>query len=382
MKIFKYLAAFILLIIIHSCSTINVVKVDNNSKIKDYPVFYYLPKTKLSVDISVIKTEYKPGIYAKYSKHLFGIDPLIKKDSISYEINEIKIFEHSFPDSAQLYAIIFKKPLKNDLILTNDNRLVCFNCCSPDFDYNINEQNDNSYIKTSNDKIEFPFYAMKRHLEEVTDTNYRYIKNDSIIKKIPVYNRRLQEKSEDKEAFEIASFIIKLRKRRFRMMTGMDKVFPEDEAAELFINELNKTEKKLLELFSGKTIQTTEKYTFDIIPEKERYADTLCYFSNEKGFVNNKIKTSKAIILKYNLTNTTAKISSLLQNQKLKNNSLVYRIPEKTNIEMYSGEDLLYETELFIPQFGKTLHLSKKILTKTSEIYLNPKTGNINRINN
>jgi hypothetical protein len=198
----------------------------------------------------------------------------------------------------------------------------------------------------------FTNLAVKRHLTETTDTLYKTMITDSSYVRIPVVRKQRDAKTLEQKAEEAANFIIKTRKRRFKLLAGQYDVFPEGQALAISVEELDKTEKEYLELFLGKKVKQEFTQSFIIIPEKSSEVQkiTVAKFSQETGLRASDANTGKAIVMEIEPLQT---LKALPSTPQFVLNNLYYRIPDIANVRLKIESEVLYESRMSLFQAGK-----------------------------
>ena len=107
MKTRAYLfISIIFILLISACSKYNVVHVQKTGEVsKKNGIYYNLPKTIVTIDVTITKTEKIKGPYAQYAQKYLGISNVNTANTTSYEISDIALDTYSEPDSSQYYCI-------------------------------------------------------------------------------------------------------------------------------------------------------------------------------------------------------------------------------------------------------------------------------------
>jgi hypothetical protein len=351
MKIFQPAITVLLAV---SCSTSSVV----TTNLRDLASFeanaqiYALPQTRLVVMATAGKNVFIPGPYQKYSDEFLGIKGTSNQSSTTWNIIDIKLSTISEPDPEHFYSVkIQNNPTASELIskMTDDNLLM--NACSE----NNFQLYHNDFVRSVED---FPFtdLTVKPFYFEEKKKKQKNVLEDSAFALIPSLEKHLQAKSEKEKAFEAAQFIFKIRKRRFKLVSGQYEVFPEGIALSASVEELNKLEKEYLSLFIGKNYTDTIINVFSSVPVSSEILQrvTLFRFSSETGFLTSSENEGTPIILEVKDLNQNELLSQLqLPAQGADNsNRLYYRLPDKCSVSIFYNSHILLESELPVYQFG------------------------------
>jgi hypothetical protein len=170
---------------------------------------------------------------------------------------------------------------------------------------------------------------------------------------------------------------------------------PKDgEGLQIIIDNTQKQEEALMQLFVGITTTESTTHTFQIIPDSE--ADRLLFsrFSRKLGILHQEDLAGAPIYIDIKSHNTvpTMPVDSIaVENPKGKKlklkksnklDGLVYNLPERANVKVYTNSTTLAEEVLPIAQFGNTETLSSTLFSKKKDIkvILDPTSGAILKI--
>jgi len=361
------------IILISSCSTLKIEKVNSNSDIKKNGFVYNLPKTQLNIEFTVVKTKYYKGPFSDYSDEYLGFDNVIEKNEIKYEIASINITPNLVNDTSQTYFVSGKsKNFKTSNYFDNTMVLKSINkeeetTNNTNYEYNIKKQ-----ITEDPHYIPFKDITTKPLVIEKNDTIWKNILVDSVYKRVPKINKAIAPSTTKDQAFNASKFIFKIRKRRLRVIAGMDEKYPKGDALKKIIKELDELEETYIELFTGKTISDTITYTVSIVPNEEnKISELLVNFDNKNGFSKNAIDKILISISKENENLVLRK----LENKEKTNNQFTYRIPENANISISIDNKEIYKTRIPVSQYGYVNYLNKNSFNK--EVLFNENSGNL-----
>ncbi len=379
-KMFYRLGITIMIFAISACTSIKVVNINDVEEQKKFNLVYSLPKTVLKIEVELIKSVRKKGPYSDYAEKYLGIKNVIKSDESVWKISDINIYEDYMPDTANTF-IMNRARSVNKINLTNNGVLLSINGKTS---YKQKNTTTEIYTGTNEESPEFYDLSVKRNFEEVTDTNYKIIRTDSTVRKIPVYSHHLEKKSTEQKAEEAANFIIKIRKRRLRILTGKDEIIPEGEAAKHIIEELNNIEQRYLQLFVGIEKKYTVKRIFDFVPENKKAKPYLLFkMSTKQGIINKNSKSGTAYYISVIPGNHTDIIKKMQQSGTQKYyKGLIYRIPEASKVTIFEERKKIAEkNNVMISQFGALNLIPANIIKqKNVEINFFHKTGALKSI--
>jgi len=243
MNIRKTLLLFLPLLLLAGCSVVEYYQrgraLAESDQSPAKSLIYALPRTTITFDVTVKKTMFKHGPYYKYAEKYLGISDVSDEDWVEWTISDIKIRGEEEIDPEQYYLLESNGPmevnalalLKSGLILTPNPRTY------------EEKPAIQSVIFEKPEQVFHTDLSVKRNITFVYDTNYRFIETDTGFVQVPyLYEREVQLTLEE-QAEEAANFIIKIRKRRFKLMSGQYDVFPEGIALQYAVENLTVLEK-------------------------------------------------------------------------------------------------------------------------------------------
>jgi len=360
------------IVLISSCSTLKIEKVNSNSDIQKTGFIYNLPKTQLNIEFTVIKTKYYKGPFSDYSDEYLGFDNVITHDEIKYEIAKININPNLINDTSQTYFVSGKyKNFKTYNFFNNTLVLKSINIEAKTHKNTKYQCSINKQITENKHYIPFKDITTRPLVIEKNDTIWKNILVDSVSKRVPKINKAIAPSTTKDQAFNASKFIFKIRKRRLRVIAGMDEKYPQGDALKTIIKKLDQLEESYLELFTGKTISDTTTYTVKIVPNKEDNINELAInFDTKHGFSKN--ATDKILI---NISKENENIILRKIENKEHKNKFTYRIPENTKLSISFENKEIFKTIIPISQYGYVNYLNKNTFNK--EIIFNKNTGNI-----
>lgn len=338
------------LLVLMACSSSEKLVVTNIQDLTAYPegsVVYALPRTRIMVGVEAVSTRIVPGPYARFAKAYLGIDNAPLEETLHWKVSDVDLKAITEADPVYCYAMSGANPeatfkqleqLKAGGYILTPGDLTSFG----------------GFISKDQDGPETVYFSdlsVKRYLDEEADVPLD----------LPVMAASEDLESLQEKAKSAADFIIKIRKRRFKLLAGQYEVFPDGKALEISVRELDKLEEDYLSLFIGKTYQDTvvRRYTFTPGNNPEIERKELCRFSEESGFHENGGNSGRPIVL--DLRNL--KLTSVFRNVRLPypnpgyENTLLYRIPDKALVRIIEGSAVIYEGELKVSQYGVVVPL-------------------------
>lgn len=381
----KYFVFIVLVLFIFSCKPSLTVKKINEAEFNNNNLVYYLPETVIKIDIEIEKTTYQKGPYFQFAEKFLGIKDVESEDYEKYKIKSIKLNTYGEPDYKNAYAINFSKKSNIQKIHLTKNGLIS------GININSNNSKENEYFANTYLKPEKTFpkltdLTVKRNLNETEDTIYKKVKHDSITIKVPVIKKQMEKKTLNEKAEEAANFIIKIRKRRFKLNSGMTQIQTDGQAINRMIDELNELENNYLSLFIGQKQTEIKTHTFEYIPNSEQEINNglLFYFSEKRGVQSSSFNGADIIsikILKCGKTNVIENYKAKKTEKTKPSYSLVYRIPDCGLINIQKNDEVLYTKKEQIAQFGSTFFLPNNLINRKGvKIEFDSNLGSISKI--
>ena len=323
----------------------------------DGKVLYALPRTSLVVRVTAVKTVYVPGPFRAYAEKYLGIKPVVTEAKTEWTLEKGELSSFKEPDPGKYFVISTQGILaENALVMTKHGMLL---------DLASFPENDlPAYTVTGDEPDGKPYFtdlSVKRNIVEKKDTIYRMMVSDTGFVRVPVVRKSTKKKTLAQKAEEAANFIIKIRKRRFKLMAGQYDVYPKDEALEFAVKELTRLENEYLALFTGKKISQKWYYRFLFTPEDATKQPVLFRISPEGGICNNPGCKGIPVYLQFDVPERTVTGNEPSTEGTL-TDTLLYRIPSLTDVKLMYTDRILAQKHLLIYQFGPVVGLPANVL--------------------
>lgn len=339
-----------------SATKISVNNVNDSGTPQTGSFVFALPLTVIDVQVTAEKVSVIPGPYYKYADKYLGIKDVPEKTEDSWYIGKMQLTSHIETDPDYIYTVKgvakpdadpgMAKMITDGLILTAKDFSVT----------RINEYN----LSPSMDEIIFTDLSVKRNFEADKDINISLAMPDSDGNIRPATRGGLKEKTVEQKAEEAANFLIKLRKRRFKLVSGKYDYMPQGEAMADALKELARLEDAYLSLFIGKTEKTQFIRHYSFIPVTGKVTDNvvLFRFSANDGFADFREAVGVPVVLEITDNEKTRALDQYKLHFKPDVNQLHYRIAEQVAIRLKAGE-LLWAEGLFpVFQYGAIIPMA------------------------
>lgn len=357
-KMIKIYITFILIFLFTFCKAQKksyVTKIKSANNLENNAAVYALPRTILNITIQARRTTTVPGPFCKYADKYLGIKNAPERETTEWNIAAVEIDICQEADPEYFFSVSNRrnKNLNSMLSRLASDSLILYP--GQFFNKHSFPEPDTSY----NNKIHFRDLSVKSNFGQSNDTSYKSVFKDSVYVRIPVIKQQQVRKSEEEKAEEAANYIIKIRKRKFKLISGQYDYMPEGEALTVAVRELNKLENEYLSLFTGKSYVDNYKKTIQYIPDDSRKIskEILCRFSATDGFVNQREVRGKPVIIEIQDMDKTIYFekTGTSENEILAGSYVSVRLPDLAEIKLLLGDNVLSLTKAPVFQYGSVV---------------------------
>lgn len=310
-------------------------------------VNYTLPKTVLEVEALALKVTYTPGEFARYADRYLHIGEVAADPSIQWKLNTLEVRQEGVPDTSKVYTVKLKdKTVAPMAQLTPSGILVAVNTHADTEEYTLPP------VRTVGHKLEARQYLT----EDI-----------------------LSATSIAKMAELTAQEILDIRESKNSIKRGQVESMPKDGASlKIVLDELNRQEEALTQLFTGYTDTTFMARSFTVIPTEDIDEQVLFRFSRKLGFVDADDLAGDPYYLSVKDQHTVV-LPDEKMGVKRKIEGLVYNMPSMASVIISTMQGVVYKKDLPFAQFGTIDTLSPSLFNKgaTPKLTLNPATGGI-----
>jgi len=354
---FKFITT-VLLSLVLACSPagkISVTNVNDSGFRQPGMLLYSLPQTVLDVTVEADETELLPGPYRQYASKYLGIQDVPSKPEYSWTLTKVKVARHMETDPDFVFAAqgSFQPDIFPGLVkLIEDSMILDLS------------RNPNEYITYNNvpEKTPEPYFtdlSIKKNFEAEKNVEVSIVMPDSNYASKPANKKTLREKTLEQKAEEAANFLIKLKKRRFKMVSGLNDSTPQGEAMAASIQELARLEEAYLSLFIGKKTVYHHQRNYHYTPATGKKTDriVLFRFSDNEGFLDARETRGKPVLFDFAGTSKVKGLEQSASFAHLDDNMILYRIPDLVNVKLIYGEAILSEALLPVFQSGALVRM-------------------------
>ncbi len=315
-------------------------------------IVYFLPKTMMEINVIATKVTYTPGDFCQYANRYLRMNHVTSQPESYWKFKQIEVRGTGVPDSTKAYIMKLSDKSVASNIEVTDKRLI-------------------RAINTNLPAKEEKTYKLEK---SEPNENARQYMTEEI----------LMAGSTAKMAELTAKEIYNIRESKNLILRGQADTMPKDGASlKLIIDNLDKQEKALTEMFTGITQSEDKLFTFYVAPEDAAEKYVAFRFSEKLGVLPRTDLAGEPIYIK--LTNPVpmpAVSEEEKEKSKKRQKGILYNIPGKGNVTVSFKGKKLVEDQLQVTQFGSTELLVNDLFNRkiNTRVIFNPETGAIVKI--
>lgn len=316
-------------------------------------ITYCLPDTRIEITVNAACITRTPGEFNKYAERYLRVNNAITEAASHWKMTDVNVTTTGKPNAKKMYTVKL-----------NNSTACNINLCQ------------NGIIRSINTKEE-------ESVEQSSDA-HTPSGNSHIDARQYMTEEMLQATSTAKLAELTAKEIYTIRESKLAITRGLSENMPKDgQSMHLVLNELDRQEKALTELFTGRTdtIYSSCKYIIEPAMGCDTTKAVLFRFSRKLGFVEKDNLAGEPVY--YNIRDMKSvyipTAEELEKKKVLKKEGICYNIPGKADFMLFTRNRELYNAEISIAQLGVTEVLSKELFSKkvTTKVLFNTATGGI-----
>jgi hypothetical protein len=336
-----------------SCKPVSKITVNNVSDAGSSQAgsfIYALPQTVVDVQVMAEEVAIVPGPYYKFANKYLGIENVPEKAESIWHIREMQLFNHVEADPDYIYTV---NGIEGPEANTGIQKLLSHGLILSAKDFSFMQASHYGY-PASQDRVVYSDLSVKRNFEAEKDIDVSLVMPDTDEASRPAGRTALKEKTIEQKAEEAANFLIKLKKRRFKLVAGQYDYMPQGEAMADALQELARLEEMYLSLFIGKRIINTHQrnYSFTPVTGKETDRVVLFRFSESTGFADVRDAEGVPVVLELHDDNKTKVLEQYRLPVKQTVNLLHYRVADQVSIKLLAGEQVWGEAKYPVFQAG------------------------------
>lgn len=309
-------------------------------------LYYSLPKTKLCVEIELEKTTRKPGQFYRYSERYLATTNVITSEKTDYKLKSVTVTPVAVPDSARTFSVDTEKSPLN--ICVNSDGILC----------GVN--------------VDLPPVSKSVTIRKTI--NEDGVRNGLL----PLTEEFMMAGSEAKMAEGAAKQIYHIRESRLSLLTADVEKMPADGASlKTMLEGLDRSERRLSELFIGSVVTETETRKIYVTPAGPINNQVLFRLSALLGLVSADDLSGAP----YYITLSAGSDVAAAVKEKQSPAAFYYLQPAQASVVITDGINVINKTDVFIAQMGKLLALPQSLFKKDElKVQIDPQTGRLLRI--
>ncbi len=311
-------------------------------------VNYVLPKTELHLQVVASTTTFTPGEFCRYADRYMHIKNVRQSAQTNCKIESMSLSYTGVPDTTKYYTIKLKNKSIAPFVQLADNGILLA-------------------INTDNEQDEPEAIALPKD------------KKNTINPEEYLTAEILSANSTAKMAELAAAEIYDIRESKSLIMKGQVETMPKDgPSLKIVLDELDKHEKALMQLFTGYEETTYETMTYDYLPTADVDKDIIFRFSDKLGFVDNDDLAGAPYYISVKDKHTVPMpTEEEEEKRKEKLTGVIYNLPSIAEVKIFTAKEVYFDRQIPFGQFGTVDVLSSTLFNKgaTTKVTFNASTG-------
>lgn len=322
---------------------------------KEYGVTYMLPRTEIEILLQVTRHHYTPGEYMKYAEQYLHLGNVKPQENLTYSLDKVTMRPIGVPDKEHTYFVRLRDKSTAPLMELTEEGIVR----SINMPFSGTPKADSPATTQPIDPATQPLDPRSLMTEEMLMAN-----------------------SNAKRAELVAKEIYDIRDSRNALLRGEADNMPKDGTQlKLMLDNLNRQEQALTELFTGHVEQQTQLIPLRI-ELKESTSQVAFRFSRLLGLLDSQNLAGEPYTLV--VTNLTPELGAPLtpEEEKKQLDGVAYNVPGRARVQLIHGGQMLYDKELPVAQFGSKEYLAPVLFNKnaTTKVLFDVNTGAILKV--
>lgn len=303
-------------------------------------VSYCLPRTTLTLTVTVERESFFAGPYARYAQKYLGISAA-QADAVRYEILGMSLTPALEADPSARYTVSAKAAEKL-LSLTAQGLVSTGLGETPE---------GTAWHFSGKGGKDFSSRGVSSNLTSVTTTLYKREPNDTSFNRVAVHQSRVVSKPLDQRAEEAAEKLLELRETRLDILSGSTDGDFSGEALGAAVKEIAALEQEYLSMFTGYSVRERQTLSFDLIPSAggKRSVQVAFRLSDEDGLLPADNLSGQPFTIEYE---PEARADDETPDPKWKGEYLRYRIPAVCSIRITDGVKTYLTARVPVSQKG------------------------------
>lgn len=323
---------------------------------KEYGVTYMLPRTEIEIMLQVTRHEYTPGEYCKYAEQYLHLNDVKPNASVSYTLDKVTMRPVGVPDKERVYFVKLRDKSVASLMELTEEGIVR--------------------------SINMPFSGIKKSNEQQADTPSVTQEAEPLDPRSFLTEEILLANSNAKRAELVAKEVYAIRESRNALLRGEADNMPQDGAQlKLMLDNLNRQEQAMTEMFAGHVKQVTETIPVRI-PAAETTGKVAFRFSRHLGLVDEENLAGEPYMLVVRNLDPSMSAPLTEEEKKKQLDGVAYNVPGRARVQLVYHAQVLYDQEIPVAQFGTQEYLAPVLFNKnsTTKVLFNVNTGGIIKV--
>lgn len=314
-------------------------------------ITYFLPDTKLDIEVQARCISRVPGEFGRYADRFLRINDAVGREDKEWSIVHIDVKPVGVPNRQKAFTVALGNSVSSNITLNDDGIINAINRDVP---------TEKSVVRQKN--------VVKR-----------------VDARVYLTEEILQATSTAKMAELVAKEIYSIRESKIAITRGTADNMPKDGVSmQLVLDELDLQERTLTELFTGRV--DTLDYVYNILLNPSAMTDTtkavLFRFSRKLGLLEGDNLAGAPVYYDYNplvMQDESVQESGKKKKKDKKKEGVCYIVPGRALVKIYSSGDTMYEDEIPVAQLGTVEVLSKSMFGKNSDtkVLFDTSTGGV-----
>ena len=315
---------------------------------------YFLPDTKICITVEACCVTRTPGEFSSYAERFLHIKDAIAEPGNSWEIVGVESCCEGIPCKDKAYTVKLNGSTASNISLNDKGIIEAINTTMP--------------AKSIEERV-----AAKQNTGKHIDAS-QYMTEEM-----------LTATSTAKMAELTAKEIYTIRESKLAITRGLSENTPSDGAGITFLlQELDKQERALTEMFTGRTDTLYHTYNYEFIPSSacDTVKAVLFRFSRKLGVLDKENLAGEPVY--YDIKNLRTVVlptenETAANKKSIKKEGVCYNIPGRARMEIYTRSRTFIKKEIAIAQLGTTEVLSKTLFGKnnTTKVLFDTATGGV-----
>jgi hypothetical protein len=320
-------------------------------------LIYNLPRTMVTVDLDVAKTQQIPGPLAAFASEYLGLDNVITKGSVNYTVESAAISSTTEADPSQTYLIEKEEKSSGEIWISFDkgSHLLTLE----KFDKTTSPKGFTSWNEHLFENQDagnlFQKYTESQTREKI-DTTIRRISIDTLVIEEKTFKRSMVKYTDLEKAQEAADKIRQIEKDKYNLLVGYQETAYSKDAMEFMYNRLEEERMEYMKLFTGVSVKEILRFTYQFFPDpgKEAQEYKLAALSKTNGMISPDGQNDIKVVLQADgpVIKPPEPVAGMVAYT-----GFVYRVPTSANAVLIVQNKEMDSKRLDVLQFGPIMSL-------------------------